>query len=85
MARDNRFFSRGSRVCLHASPHCVDEVCATPLSRRTTKCWLTQWGLECQQAREPWEKNWLSLALWYSPSDCIGDLIVIGSSLCMAV
>jgi hypothetical protein len=36
---------------------CVDEVIATPLSRRTTKCWSTQWGLACRQAREPQEKN----------------------------
>ena len=45
------------------------EVHATPLSRRTTKCWSTQWGLACQQAREPREKNWLSLDLWYSLGD----------------
>jgi hypothetical protein len=36
---------------------CVDKVIATPLSRRTTKCWSTQRGLACQQAREPREKN----------------------------
>ena len=37
---------------------------------RTTKCWLTQWGLACWQAREPREKNPLSLVI------CI--LLVIG-------
>ena len=34
----------------------VDEVCETPLSRRTTKCWSTQRGLACWQAHEPREK-----------------------------
>ena len=48
----------------------VDEVCETPLSRRTTKCWSTQRGLACWQAREPQEKNRLSLVI------CI--LLVIG-------
>ena len=52
-----------------AVSNCVDEVRATPLSRRTTKCWSTQQGLACRQAREPWEKNRLSLA--------IGILLVI--------
>ena len=47
----------------------VDEVRATPLNRRTTKCWSTQRGLACRQAREPWEKNWLSLTIWYSSDD----------------
>jgi hypothetical protein len=47
----------------------VDEVRATPLSRRTTKCWSTQRGLACRQAHKSWEKNRLSLAIWYSPSD----------------
>ena len=49
--------------------HLFGEVRATPLSRRTTKYWSTQWGLACWQAREPREKNWLPLALWYSPGD----------------
>ena len=39
----------------------VDEVRGTPLSHRTTKCWLTQRGLACRQAREPREKNLVSL------------------------
>ena len=43
--------------------HLVDEVHATPLSRRTTKCWSTQRGLARRQALEPWEKNHLSLAI----------------------
>jgi hypothetical protein len=47
----------------------VDEVRATPLSRRTTKCWSTQRGLACRQAHKSREKNWLSLAIWYSPGD----------------
>jgi hypothetical protein len=25
LARDNKFFSRGSRACQHASPHCIDQ------------------------------------------------------------
>jgi hypothetical protein len=37
--------------------HGLDEVCAIPLSRRTTKCWSIQRGLACRQAREPREKN----------------------------
>ena len=45
----------------------VDEVCETPLSRRTTKCWSTQWGLACWQAREPREKNRLSLVICILP------------------
>jgi hypothetical protein len=43
------------------SVHLLDEFHATPLSRRTTKCWLTQWGLVCRQARKPREKNLMSL------------------------
>ena len=39
----------------------LDEVHATPLSRRTTKFWSTQRGLACRQAREPREKNLVSL------------------------
>jgi hypothetical protein len=50
-------------------PNCVDNVRAMPLSRWTTKCWSTQRGLACRQAREPQEKNCLSLAFWYSPGD----------------
>ena len=45
----------------------VDEVCETPLSRRTTKCWSTQWGLACWQAREPQEKNRVSLVIYILP------------------
>ena len=41
--------------------HLLDEVRATPLSLRTTKCWSTQRGLACWQAREPREKNLMSL------------------------
>ena len=54
---------------------------ATPLSRQTTKCWSTQRGLACWQAREPREKNWLSLALWFSPGDWFSIHLVIGSLL----
>ena len=39
----------------------------------------------CWQAREPREKNWLSLALWYSLSDCFSIHLVIGSLLYTAV
>jgi hypothetical protein len=56
--------------------NCVDEVRATPLSRRTTKCWSTQQGLACRQACEPWEKigcllpfNILPVIDWYSYCD----------------
>ena len=47
----------------------VDEVRATHLSCRTTKCWLTQRGLACRQACEPREKNrvsflWLNFSWW---------------------
>ena len=49
--------------------NCVDEVCATPLSHRTTKCWSTQQGLVCQQACEPREKIGVSLVSWISPGD----------------
>jgi hypothetical protein len=38
----------------------VDEVRATPLSHRTTRCWSTQRGLACRQTREPREKNHVS-------------------------
>jgi hypothetical protein len=41
--------------------NCVDEVCATPLNRRTTKCWSTQRGLACRQAHEPRKKNLVSI------------------------
>ena len=41
--------------------HLLDEVRATPLSHQTTKCWSTQRGLACWQAREPREKNLVSL------------------------
>ena len=54
--------------------------CVRPISRRTTKCWSTQWGLACWQAREPREKNRLSLAIWYSPGDWFYIHLVIGSS-----
>jgi hypothetical protein len=50
----------------------VDEGRATPLNRRTTKCWSTQRGLACWQAREPQEKNRVSplcLIHWISPGD----------------
>ena len=36
--------------------HLLDEVYATPLSHRTTKCWSTQQGLACWQACELREK-----------------------------
>jgi hypothetical protein len=48
----------------------LDEICATPLSRQTTKCWSTQRGLAYQQACEPREKNRVILV--------IGFLSVIG-------
>ena len=51
----------------------VDEICATPLSRRTTECWLTQQGLACRQAYEPREKNLCVHLLWL-----IEFLLVIG-------
>ena len=43
--------------------------CMIPISPRTTKCWSTQRGLACQQAREPREKNlvslmWLDFSRW---------------------
>ena len=57
----------------------VDEVCETPLSHRTTKCWSTQQGLACWQAREPREKNQLS-RLWHSSGDWYYIHLVIGSS-----
>ena len=41
-----------------------DQVCATPLSRQTIKCWSTQWELACRQAREPKEKNLCIHLLW---------------------
>ena len=57
----------------------VDEVCETPLSRRTTKCWSTQWGLACRQAREPQKKN-LGVHLVFGILPVIGcHHIVIGS------
>jgi hypothetical protein len=59
-----------------AVSNCVDEVCATPLNRRTTKCWSTQWGLACWQAREPREKNLVSILC------LIGFLPVIGYVHC---
>ena len=63
----------------------MDEVRATPLSRRTTKCWSTQRGLACWQAREPREKN-LGVHLVYGFLPVIDWLhIVIGSFLDMAV
>ena len=46
--------------------------CVIPINHWTTKCWLTQRGLACQQAHEPREKNWLSLVDWTSPSDWLG-------------
>ena len=53
----------------------VDEVCETPLSRRTTKCWSTQRGLACWQAREPREKNRLSLVICILP--VIGSIFIL--------
>ena len=53
----------------------VDEVCETPLSRRTTKCWSTQRGLACWQAREPREKNRLSLVIRILP--VIGYIFIV--------
>ena len=44
----------------------VDEVCETPLSRRTTKCWSTQRGLACWHAREPREKIGCLLSFVFS-------------------
>ena len=44
-----------SRECFLWCPS-EDDFRATPLSRRTTKCWSTQQGRACQQAREPQEK-----------------------------
>ena len=43
--------------------------CVIPISRRTTKCWLTQRGLACRQAHEPRKKNlvclvWLDFSWW---------------------
>jgi hypothetical protein len=38
----------------------LEEVRATPLSRRTIKCWSTERGLACRQTREPREKNRVS-------------------------
>ena len=51
--------------------NCVDEVRATPLSRRTIKCWSTQRGLACRQARECWEKILCLLCDWNSPSELV--------------
>ena len=68
-----------------AVSNCVDKVHATPLSHQTTKCWSTQRGLVCRQAREPREKKWLSLALCYSPGDWFSIHLVIGSLLYTAV
>ena len=48
-----------------------DEVHTTPLSCQTTKCWSTQWGLTCEQARELEEKNHVSILCM------IGFLLVI--------
>ena len=62
-----------------AVSNCVDEVRATPLSRRTTMCWSTQWGLACRQARKPREKNCVSSCDWISLSDWLA-FILIGSS-----
>jgi hypothetical protein len=41
--------------------HLLDKVRATPLSHRTIECWSTQRGLAHRQAREPREKNLVSL------------------------
>jgi hypothetical protein len=43
------------------SVHLLNEVRETPLSRRTIECWSTQRGLARRQAREPREKNLVSL------------------------
>jgi hypothetical protein len=56
--------------------NCVDELCATPLNCQTTKCWLTQRGLACRQAREPREKNLMSILC------LIGFLLAIGHLHC---
>jgi hypothetical protein len=34
-----------------------------PISHRIVKCWSTQRGLACRQAREPWEKNLMSIVI----------------------
>jgi hypothetical protein len=47
--------------------HLLDEVYATPLSRRTTKCWSIQWGLACRQAHEPRERNLISCVIGFLP------------------
>jgi hypothetical protein len=48
--------------------------CVIPISHRTTKCWLTQQGLACWQAREPREKNRVSfLCDWISPGDWLSS------------
>jgi hypothetical protein len=59
--------------------------CVIPISHWTTKCWSTQRGLACRQAREPREKNHESSCDWLSPGDWIGIHIVIGSLLYAAV
>ena len=65
--------------------HQVWARCVIPISRWTTKCWLTQWGLACRQACEPWEKNFVSL-VWLEFSRWLDWLhIVIGSFLDTAV
>ena len=53
--------------------NCVDEVRATPLSRRTTKCWSTQRELACRQAHEPREKILCLLYDWISPGDWLSS------------
>ena len=47
----------------------VDEVCETPLSRRTTKCWSTQRGRSALASTLTSGENRLSLAIWHSLGD----------------
>ena len=75
--------------------HLLDEVCATPLSRWTTKCWSTQRGLAWRQAREPREKNLVSNVIgilsvidWIfivigSFVSCHGGIIFLHTLLCL--
>ena len=45
----------------------VDEVCETPLSHRTTKCWSTQWGRSVLASTWTSGENRLSLAICILP------------------
>ena len=53
--------------------------CVIPISHRTTECWSTQRGLACRQAREPWEKNLVSIVIGILPVIFLA-FILIGSS-----